>query len=443
MIPGRDLLRTAVLRTNAVFPFSRLNRIPYRLALRSFVRLCRGFPEIKGIYLRHGMSRGDWVPGLSDIDLTVTFSPQLSLQDEFLFLLRFWAKLAKLRRWFPMLSDVVIVNEQHLPAWTRFGIRGLESSHWKVLYGKAPDCAYNHAGAVRDAIHDALYRYFDFMLVWFFEPASHLRRKRIERVASRILRHAPSGLRLADDPALVVARAILALDQWIGEVLEDREELGGDAKNEESELVHQDTCIIVLPAGLDEVILREKLLRLRQDRSPGQGLRIATRRMLLHWFHFSNPLQFQDWKVETKVVHGSDIVAALGPPDEEACGQNLLDFTSLVLESPYLEEIAAQHRPIWFAGAEFRAMVERGWYLKVYLENGAQRLRHADVLRQVRCRYSSLWQEFAQLQEAAATPCLDLDSLRFRAFCLLRETAVAANRAVTAAQAAQPVELGG
>ena len=82
----KTLVRTVVVKTNPIFPFYRLNRIPYELAIKSIKQLCAKFPEIKSLYLRHGLTRLDWEPGLSDIDLTLVMSSELSQEEEYDFL---------------------------------------------------------------------------------------------------------------------------------------------------------------------------------------------------------------------------------------------------------------------------------------------------------------------------------------------------------------------
>jgi hypothetical protein len=74
-----DLVRILIVKTNPYLPFSTLNKMPYYIAIKAFVQLCKGFPEIKSIYLRHGVVEGNWVPGISDIDLTLVTDSKLTL----------------------------------------------------------------------------------------------------------------------------------------------------------------------------------------------------------------------------------------------------------------------------------------------------------------------------------------------------------------------------
>jgi len=104
----RDIVRTAVIRTNPYWPFSRLNRLPYYLAIQAFVQLCKRFPAIKSVYLRHGLTEAHWVPALSDIDLALITDSKLSTEEEFSFLNSFWNHHDRIKKLFPMLGEIEI-----------------------------------------------------------------------------------------------------------------------------------------------------------------------------------------------------------------------------------------------------------------------------------------------------------------------------------------------
>ena len=59
----RTLLQLLVVYGNRVKVIRSLNRIPYSLAMRSFVGLISKLSEVESIYLRHGLLRADWIPG--------------------------------------------------------------------------------------------------------------------------------------------------------------------------------------------------------------------------------------------------------------------------------------------------------------------------------------------------------------------------------------------
>ncbi len=420
-----SLLREAVLRTNPFFPFSRLNREPYRLAIRAYLRLCRKFPEIRGVYIRHGMAGAGWVPGLSDIDLTVTFSPDLREADEFRFLTAFAEERAALRRWFPMLTDVVMLNEAHLPAWTRHGIRGQEARRWQALYGPPPACEYRDEDAAYDQKEDALIRYFEYLLPWYFEPLSYVGLRRMQRVASRILRHAPANVESfrnpTNDPALLVARVLLALDQWIG---------AAPGTHEQSVTVHRDTFFLIPGGRPNEDSLRQSLLQARNYHADGNTVRIATGSVARYWFRVIKPHQHHDWTAESTVLHGSHLMIGIEPPDERSCARSLLQSVSAVLDFPQLEKVVAQKRPEWFAEDGYRSLFERGCYLRLLLEHGFQSPQHARTMREAERCYPSEMRELAEIRSLAMAGNGALTDLRYRAFCLLRRNASAVNAAM-------------
>ena len=133
---ARRLLRIFVLRSNSYWPFSYLNQLPYRLAIRWFVNACGNFSAIRSVYLRHALIEGHWTPALSDIDLTVVTDKRLSDEAEFLFLKAFWQRIGKLRRIFPMYGEIEVLSEDHLVSWAKFGPEGQGCSSWELLSGE-------------------------------------------------------------------------------------------------------------------------------------------------------------------------------------------------------------------------------------------------------------------------------------------------------------------
>jgi hypothetical protein len=406
----QDLLQTAALKTNRVFPFSVLNRAPYWLAIDCFLRVCRKFPEIRGVYLRHGMAEGNWVPGISDIDLTVTLQAGLSTEDEFRCLTALREKHAGLRRVFPMLTDIAILREDHLDAWTRFGIQGFEAARWKPLLGTRPCCGRRGPADSRDAVDDALYRFFDRMLAWYFEPGpfSYLRLQRMKRVAARIFRHAPVRFCEAGDPARLVAHVLVELDRWIG----DTENRAGDETEEEAVMVRGEVCLVVPGGHPDEETVAECLHRIRDRAGNGMRIRVATIRMLRYWLQIWRPQQHHDWVTGAKTVRGPNVLEHIGPGTEGAFVRSLLNTVSSVLPLPRFSAFAAE---------AFRSLAVRGWSLRLYLEKGIHFARPAETMRELRRHYPASVEKLAKIQA--------LPVLSFRAFSLLRETAAAVARA--------------
>jgi hypothetical protein len=133
---ARDLLRTFVLRTNGIWPLSACNRLPYSTAVRLFVNAVRGRREIASVYLRHGMTGNAWIPGLSDIDWTVILERGLEEADERDFLEWFWSTYDRLRRYFPMLGEVVILDEGEFRLWQIYSSTTSQGWSWMLLHGR-------------------------------------------------------------------------------------------------------------------------------------------------------------------------------------------------------------------------------------------------------------------------------------------------------------------
>jgi hypothetical protein len=189
----RDIVRTAVIRTNPYWPFSSLNRLPYYLAIEAFVQLCKRFPAIKSVYLRHGLTEANWVPALSDIDLALVIDSKLSMEEEFSFLNSFWNHHDRIKKLFPMLGEIEILNDKHIKSWTRFDIPGYRSMSWKLVYGvetKKNLFPVNRKILATDSVNYALRFYLGYFLDRFDskEESSYLASQDLKRLVLKILR---------------------------------------------------------------------------------------------------------------------------------------------------------------------------------------------------------------------------------------------------------------
>jgi len=132
----KEIIRQWVLLTNKVWPFSCLNRLVYRVAIRCFLIKTRKFSQVKSVYLRPSMSTNDWTPGISDIDLTIVVEEGLDDHEEWVFLKSFWEEYRYLQKIFPMLGEAEVLDQSSLDLWSRFGTRGYEFRYWELLYGQ-------------------------------------------------------------------------------------------------------------------------------------------------------------------------------------------------------------------------------------------------------------------------------------------------------------------
>ncbi len=194
MISPRDLIRLAVVKTNPVWPFSKINRQPYYYTLRQVASFCEQYPEIQSVYARHSLAGNDWEPGLSDIDLTVLTGEFSTKEEEFLFLRKFWYSLRELQRRLPIPFEINMLPASYLDVWTRFGIRGYEARGWKLLAGDDVHRSgydINTRPVLHDALNFAFTNYtFHFLPRFYnrkFQNAIALRE--LQRIAVKILRY--------------------------------------------------------------------------------------------------------------------------------------------------------------------------------------------------------------------------------------------------------------
>ena len=130
-----SLLRAAVLATNPYWPFKRINRLPYHLAIVAFTHLCGRFKEVNAAYVRHSLVLGEWTPGLSDIDLTIILRDGMSSKEDYSFYDRFFRQYLRMKHLLPMLGEVEVMDERQFRIWQRFGFRGRWAISWRLVFG--------------------------------------------------------------------------------------------------------------------------------------------------------------------------------------------------------------------------------------------------------------------------------------------------------------------
>jgi hypothetical protein len=134
----RAILQKIVLGVNRL-PFgTKLTRIPYGLALWAVTRLVKKHPAAIAVFARNSYALGTWVPGRSDIDLTLVLAAGSSLDDELATARGFRNAYAALQRWFPMLGEIEFISAAHLDAWSRYSITGYEARFWLPVFGDIP-----------------------------------------------------------------------------------------------------------------------------------------------------------------------------------------------------------------------------------------------------------------------------------------------------------------
>lgn len=131
----KKILSELVIRSNKFQLLRYINSLPYQFGLNFTPWYFRPMSEIRSIYLRRGMISRDWVPGNSDIDLSI-ITKKMGMKKELWFLKNFWNRYLKIKKVLPFLGEAGICNENELNNWYMFsGVRAREMGKWKLLYG--------------------------------------------------------------------------------------------------------------------------------------------------------------------------------------------------------------------------------------------------------------------------------------------------------------------
>ena len=145
----KNIVRRIVLSTYAVPVINRIYRNIYYLGLKVLVFYIGHSPSVKSLFLRRGIHNQDWIPGSSDIDLMMVIKSQPVL-DEKQAIKNMWSRYEFLKKIFPFLGELQMVNEEELNNYLFCGdIKAWEASlTWKCIAGKEmPLTAYRHVPA--------------------------------------------------------------------------------------------------------------------------------------------------------------------------------------------------------------------------------------------------------------------------------------------------------
>lgn len=463
----RDLLRTAVVKTNPYWPFSVLNKVPYTLALKAIIQVCRQLPAVKSLYLRHGLTRKHWMPALSDIDLTLVIESRLNLPEELTFLRSFWNRYARLKKLFPMLGEVDILDEESLDSWAKFTIRGYEIKDWQLMYGQETVRGTYAASSARlafDALNYSLLCYRTFLLKRFHqqEPLSYLTVLEMQRVVTKILRYAhygnenercdhnmvsppqeksemlsnifsaweegiqrwvPSIALLGTDtgtgeyPAgiehrkLRIVKQALALRQWapFDEAIE-------------SILEAYNTSIVVLHDGLDAGQIRACSEMMRHTFAQRESTPLLVSASVFRYtLRFCTPFLYTHLSTCGEIVYGTDVLADLEPPQVPFFIHSVLEQTPTILAFPRSRKVIVPPNSAWFSEREVASLVERALFVKLYLETKTIKPRYRELLAESHQRYAHYYGALQALQERIGS--LKEEAACCELFRLLRDLA--------------------
>lgn len=362
---SKAALRKFVLRTNSVWPFSRLNRIPYNVAIKYIRALPKKFTSIKAIYLRHSMADGTWVPGRSDIDLTIITNPIPDASAEFAFLKSFWTDYQRLQTFFPMLGEIDILNDKLFLPWMRLGIRGYESKDWVLLYGDpvlAPARMSNSEQIAEEAFNYAFRYYRIFFLREFFKCGeSSITLQRYVLKMLKYIHYAPETRKeiphqtLSSNKATLFSLIFRELETYlsVNPSLEfqkssepyplSSQELPGAYRTFLEQHAADVESILSVPLALLDPSQKPCTLLILKDNLPLETLQaliesiqvalagirkpvILTPRLLAYLFRVEEPCRYYEISApDVKVMYGRNLLAEMPPPDQTHLIQNILN----------------------------------------------------------------------------------------------------------------------
>ena len=412
----RDIVRTAVIKTNPYWPFSRLNKMPYYVAIGSFVRRYKRFREIKSIYLRHGLVQGDWIPAISDIDLTVVIDSKLPAAQEFLFLRSFWQRYCGIKKLFPMIGEVEILNDEQLGTWTKFGVRAYEAPGWRLVYGAEE----SRGGYIpvpvkltRDYLNYALWIYLRYFVEFFVsqKESPYLVSQDLRRLQSKILRCLDSRNRAvtgkgACDPLSpgtgnveVFSQVLNSLDEEIRRFNADGIPTANAERPADLEpadpLLHHDEPLdlsglarldgaiksvivnsfnkifVVLETAPDAPTLKkclEALTRVFPEKNPMPVIVSAS--MFEYMLRHYEPFEYAPFIRRRKVLLGEDLLSNIQAPSRDSFADFLLGRVPNLLTFPRSHAVISGYAPTSFRIRELEGAVEQCLLVRLYLEKG-------------------------------------------------------------------------
>lgn len=425
-----DFVRNLVLKTNNTWPFSSLNRLPYYAAVRAFAHICKDFPQIQRVYLRHGLLGRDWVPGISDIDLTVLFEPGRTVEEEFRFAVSFWNRVQQLKRYFPMLGDIDLLDSKQISSWTRFTIRGKEAASWRLIFGVGNLEINSNTTAEEDSMNSlnhALLYYFNFFVKRFLTlPRNPITVMELARISKKVMRYANIGASFETEHDLseILCALIAGLDKQLEafvlppdppiqtqiapamripppDLKSVAAALGPFQSFIQSIYLSEQRNIVVLarhvsPRELDECIAAWK----RQPAlSSNSSVHIVTFRMFEYLLRFYDPFFYTHLMQNRTLAFGNDAFEQIAAPSIGAFKRCVLDQTVTILPFPTSRTFITCDNSKWHKGFEVYSWLERCLRLKLFLEHGLIPPVHAESLRQSRNHYQSYFSEYQMLTE--------------------------------------------
>jgi hypothetical protein len=341
----------------------------YQQAAAAAGRLAHSEQSIVGIYARNSYADGTWLPGVSDIDLTVVFR-NASAHD----LHRFRERYDRLRTVFPMLGETELLEERHVEAWTARGYVGDQARRWQRI-GGAHQLHVCYRGDERlDRLRHAtaIYRY-NLLPLFSYSAKSD----------STFQRFAAKLFRLFDKPAppseydrsRLLAVCLRELSQQIAAVPLDNHggavdyaKLLGDCRSVERRAsVPTSAYCTALLGRAEDIIPRYALVptgTTELDRALS-GTTVMDLPVFRFYLCHVDPLEYLGLLRARTTFHGPDVLATPFPLSRRMLRDSVQHYAVQMLTFPYRRELDEM------TTGEFRNLFY-GWFLRTlrFFEDG-------------------------------------------------------------------------
>ena len=365
-----SIVQTVVQATSHWPVAGSLYRSIYHSAARAVGDLTSREPRLAGIYARNSYALGTWEPGRSDIDLTAIWSgpnPESAAS--------FHAAFATLKKRFPMLGEVEMLDERHLAAWSGYGVPGLESARWKTLGGPHRfQCRY--AGNERlDRVRHAVSIYCHQFMPRFWEQPRQ--EKTLRRLAAKISRQLNEPSAGGGDAGQLLEACLRKLSRAAAEVtprpeqpLVDYTTLLGPLPVRPVGTPPQSGDLHLLAAighaqGKPRHVVAHEGFRAAALAARFHGATILSPEVFRFYLCFVDPLEHFTLLRERTIVEGIDPLAEPIPLSHSALRETVCHYAADMLTFPYRAGLDTM------PAAQFRHLLY-GWFLRTlkYFEDG-------------------------------------------------------------------------
>lgn len=371
--------------------------------------------------MRSTFADGSWIPGYSDIDWTVVVSKEVEGSTEFKMLRKFWYKVDLLRKVFPIIGEIDIINESHLSLWTSIGITGYESKLWKLYHGQdviqSKYLSTDNQIDV-DSLRYSLKCYLTFFHKYYYNPADIYE---LQRSAKKVLKYAEynSGklccnstsdlLNNNKERALSVilkrlGKRISTLNNLPSEMFavsditsEKRFSFSEECENAIESIVYVSSqilklttkraCIVIIKDEIEKSINRE-LKEIFDVLSDYDQPLILTKSMFYYIFHVMNPMSYYIARDNYKVLYGLDPFVGNEAPLKEDVVNEIIELVPTLLTYSGRKNIFVETRITDFLDSYLSFDILKA---KLILEKGEFIYRKKEVIGRYREYYPDIY----------------------------------------------------